>query len=394
MAVVNRNTSIEFIVKPKDDLYLEGSLRKLPRVSKGDAYPCQMQKSQNFSCLFRHYAKHNGLRKDDLIFSFVDELLPDQTPETVHLMPQDEIWVEHRDAKKNKEDTKELVPALSTYAEQFRTMLESGMHSDVKFIVGEEKVEIPAHRVVLSARSSYFNAMLSENNSMCESRLGIIRTEQHEPAVFRRMLEFIYTNFVRDLATAPPGEVIALLMLANEYLLDDLRKLCEKVATTIISFDNIGRLLLLSAGHNASALREACAEFVREHKLELAQDVNFRQDIELNPELGLLLFETSLPKRAISGDDEDNAVLFGTSELYGNKRRRIADQNSEAEDMMTGLVAHTTLTTSATATTAAAAADNANTAGVVSTITAVQSLANSDFASVLQAHNPNSQPPL
>lgn len=66
-----------------------------------------MQKNQNFSCLFRHYAKHNGLKKEgcefmfifvilfvelsfylDLIFSFVEELLPDQTPETVHLMPQ------------------------------------------------------------------------------------------------------------------------------------------------------------------------------------------------------------------------------------------------------------------------------------------------------------------
>jgi hypothetical protein len=35
MAVVNRNTAIEFIVKPKQDLYLEGTLRKLPRVSKG-----------------------------------------------------------------------------------------------------------------------------------------------------------------------------------------------------------------------------------------------------------------------------------------------------------------------------------------------------------------------
>jgi hypothetical protein len=65
-----------------------------------------MQKTQNFSCLFRHYAKHNGLSKEgctysinnetfiiilqqlDLIFTFVDELQNDQTPESVHLMPQ------------------------------------------------------------------------------------------------------------------------------------------------------------------------------------------------------------------------------------------------------------------------------------------------------------------
>ena len=29
--------AIEFIVKPKDDLFLEGTLRTLPRVSKGES---------------------------------------------------------------------------------------------------------------------------------------------------------------------------------------------------------------------------------------------------------------------------------------------------------------------------------------------------------------------
>jgi hypothetical protein len=66
-----------------------------------------MQKTQTFSCLFRHYAKHNGLRKEgwrlcawssaelnlmtfctDLAFYFVNELLPDQVPDSVHLRPQ------------------------------------------------------------------------------------------------------------------------------------------------------------------------------------------------------------------------------------------------------------------------------------------------------------------
>lgn len=33
-------------------------------VKTGEPYPCQMQKNQTFSCLFRHYAKHNGLKKE------------------------------------------------------------------------------------------------------------------------------------------------------------------------------------------------------------------------------------------------------------------------------------------------------------------------------------------
>ena len=33
-------------------------------LNTGEPYPCQMQKNQTFSCLFRHYAKHNGLKKE------------------------------------------------------------------------------------------------------------------------------------------------------------------------------------------------------------------------------------------------------------------------------------------------------------------------------------------
>ncbi len=62
----------------------------------GEMYPCQMQKTQTFSCLFRHYAKHNGLDKDTLVFSFLDELQPDQLPDAVHLLQGDEIYVSHR----------------------------------------------------------------------------------------------------------------------------------------------------------------------------------------------------------------------------------------------------------------------------------------------------------
>ena len=63
-AAAAARTTIEFILRPKHDLYLDGPLRKLARVKKDSLYPCQMQKTQAFSCLFRHYAKHNGLRKE------------------------------------------------------------------------------------------------------------------------------------------------------------------------------------------------------------------------------------------------------------------------------------------------------------------------------------------
>ena len=289
-----------------------------------------MQKNQNFSCLFRHYAKHNGLRREDLIFSFVDELLPDQTPEGVHLMPQgnqfyfssfslkqlvelafslDEIYVEHR--KTPKEPVEEKPSHTQFYSDHFRLLLEEGIHSDIKFLVDNKTTEVKAHKAILSARCDYFRAMFQEGG-MLESQLDCI-TVNHDSKSFKRMLEFLYTNYVKDIDSSSSEEVISLLMMANEYLLEDLRILCEKRAAKMINVDNVSKLFLLSAGHNASVLREACGSFVEENKLTLVKNPIFRQEIEYNPELGLLLFESSVAKVNLVGDDVQGS---------GKKRKR------------------------------------------------------------------------
>lgn len=147
------------------------------------------------------------------------------------------------------------------FSDQFRGLLETGIHSDVTFRVGEEKELIVAHKAILSARSEYFNAMFREGG-MCESIQNTPINITYDATAFRRMLEFIYTNYVQDINSCSGNEVISLLVLSNEYLLQDLRQICERNAAKLISLENIGRFMLLSQGHNASGLRDACADFV------------------------------------------------------------------------------------------------------------------------------------
>lgn len=73
-------------LQPAEDLILEGSERSVIRVRAGTPYSCLMLKNQRFSSLFRHYAKHHGLRKDDLAYYFTEELQNEDTPETVFLL--------------------------------------------------------------------------------------------------------------------------------------------------------------------------------------------------------------------------------------------------------------------------------------------------------------------
>jgi len=258
----NASLSIEFVVKPREDLFLEGNVQRLRRVTSGDPYPCQMQKTQAFSCLFRHYAKHNGLRKEDLVFYFVDELLPDETPESVHLMPHDEIIVERRQQVAEEVDSV-VASDDSPFSEQFRTLLETHVHSDVVFVVGDEGEEKRAHKAILCARSEYFLAMFSFGSGSTTSRVEI---PQHSPSTFGRMLEWVYTDSVQDIGSIASQELIALLTLANEFLMNDLRLLCEKSASRKIDFDSIGKFLLLSSRFNAVELREACQLFVQDNR--------------------------------------------------------------------------------------------------------------------------------
>jgi hypothetical protein len=272
-----------------------------------------MQKNQTFSCLFRHYAKHNGLRKEDLVFYFVDELLPDQMPETVHLMPQDEIWVELRKQPEVKKE--QDVIDNKKYPEQFRSLLEIGDHADVVFIVGDLREEVSAHKAILSARSEYFRAMFRKGG-MAESNQSVVEIGGHDKQTFTKMLEHIYADTVVSLDTCSPNDVMTLLQMANEFCLDELQCLCEHAASRVLSFDNIGRFMLMSSKYGASELRDACKKYVREHGTTLRSDDKFRLEIEEFPQLGLLLFD--------AWQDEHDAIGMSSC-CAPAKRRRLSE---------------------------------------------------------------------
>lgn len=289
--------NVEFVVKPRENLYLEGPIRKLPRVSRDEPYSCQMGKTQQFNCLFRHYAKHNGLKKDDLVFFFTDELKPDETPETVHLMPNDEIWVERR-----KHDIEEIEAdpfANAVVYDQFRSLLPNGEfageHSDVKFTIVQDGKELYAHKAILLVRSEYFRGMF-KSGGMRESEENVFEVQDYSYETFRRMIEYIYTNTIRDIEGVDHKEVMELLTLANEYVLSDMKAFCEHAAKLKLNNDNVCSFFLLSEEHNAEVLLKECQNYIREHRDEL-KDVMPK---ELEPyigRIGLLLLDT-LPSSA------------------------------------------------------------------------------------------------
>lgn len=91
---------IEFVCKPIEDLYISSTERHSVRIPSGTEYRCSMLRDQHFSSLFRHYGKHNGVDKETLVFFFTEELMqelmPSDTPRSVHLRKNDVIVIRHR----------------------------------------------------------------------------------------------------------------------------------------------------------------------------------------------------------------------------------------------------------------------------------------------------------
>lgn len=196
------------------------------------------------------------------------------------------------------------LPPSSPRADDLAALLASGEGSDVKFVVGDTSFRV--HRIILSARSPVFRAMLQGPGK------GTIAVEDVEPVVFQAVLRYLYTegalrslllsfplcfvvpschdqrtsarlkyNVMRclrvrlspraafhRLVTADlegePGPELAqhLLVAADRFKIDRLRLLMEQQLCATLDVKSAAHVLLLADQHNATDLKRAASAFV------------------------------------------------------------------------------------------------------------------------------------
>uniref|UniRef100_A0A1J3CY25 ARM repeat protein interacting with ABF2 1 n=1 Tax=Noccaea caerulescens TaxID=107243 RepID=A0A1J3CY25_NOCCA len=134
--------------------------------------------------------------------------------------------------------------------------------SDVTFLIDGQ--QFYAHKICLVASSEIFRAMfdgLYKERNAQNVEIPNIRWE-----VFDLMMRFIYTGGV----TIPKDLAQDLLVAADQYLLEGLKRLCEYTIAQDICVGNIPFMYDLADTYNASALRRACTLFVLEHYTKLS----------------------------------------------------------------------------------------------------------------------------
>lgn len=274
-----------------------------------------MQKPQSFSSMFRHYAKHNGLDKTTLRFFFVEELEPDETPETVALMPHDIIYVSHVVTPAPPA----VVPHICELSRCLGVLLREDTNdlADVIFRVGPLQEPVVAHKAILCARSAYFTAMFKPGG-MSESTSAEVRiSDEHSAVSFKKIIEFIYTSHIKGIKEEKFEVLFDIICLASEYMLCELQTLCEETIMDAIDTDTVCSCFTFATKKFCSpVLQEFCQDFVVGNIEKLRTDQNFREEVAQSPTLALLLVDyvsgnhkkrkrTTTAARVHSGGGED-----------------------------------------------------------------------------------------
>jgi speckle-type POZ protein len=163
------------------------------------------------------------------------------------------------------DDTGSVVPVTcSDIIGHLEQLLVRGEVGEVRFLV--EQSEISAHRLIIAARSPllYELAVSTDNNNN-----HVVRIDDMRAAVFRTVLQFIYTDELPPLfdlmvTDRRAGEVIAgdMLAAACRFHLDRMKAMCENLVANYMSEDNMLSMLKLARRYNCSKLEECCIEFI------------------------------------------------------------------------------------------------------------------------------------
>jgi len=130
-----------------------------------------------------------------------------------------------------------------------------------------EYQEVHVHKWLLSCRSEKFNALF--NSSMEENKSGSMIIENHSSKIVMVMLQYLYTDQVSSTTITTLDDIISLLVLADEYLLPQLKRICEIKLIEKIDEDNIIRLFNVCNLYHTKGLKHRCDLFFTENHQNL-----------------------------------------------------------------------------------------------------------------------------
>lgn len=143
-------------------------------------------------------------------------------------------------------------------------------HSDVTFIV--ENTKIPAHKLILSTRSEYFQNLIF--GDFAEANQNEIKLEVPSDA-FKTVLRFFYTGCM-SLSSLNANQIIDIYFLADMYILESLKETMLKYLKAIFSLENCFEILNATCLYSMHDLQEVCLKFMDRRSSKVLDHDNFK----------------------------------------------------------------------------------------------------------------------
>lgn len=143
-------------------------------------------------------------------------------------------------------------------------------YSDVTFIV--ENQRLPAHRVMLAARSEYFRALLY--GGLSESTQKDIHLKVPVEA-FKALLRYIYSGHL-SLSQMDEDNILDTLGLANQYGLTELELAISDYLVQYLALNNACAILDAARLYNLEKLTKVCLTFMDRNAADILQHETFK----------------------------------------------------------------------------------------------------------------------
>lgn len=160
------------------------------------------------------------------------------------------------------------------FSEQLSQLLLNNDYSDVTFIVEEHKIphRLPAHRVILAARSEYFRALLY--GGLSESTQSEIQLKIPLEA-FKILLRYIYSGNM-SLAQMKTEHILDTLGLANQYGFTELEQAISGYLREALSLTNVCSILDAARLYCLESLTNVCHNFMDTNATDILSHESFK----------------------------------------------------------------------------------------------------------------------
>jgi len=191
--------------------------------------------------------------------------------------------------------------SLKQMSEQFGTLFGNKKFSDVKIRCGKE--EFHCHKIILSGRSSVFEAMFQSD--MIENYLEEVVIDNFKPEVVKEMLHFIYTGSTSTgNITGPIGK--DLLGAADQYQLDILKSMCEEKLCSSLEVSHSVELLVLADLYRASKLRRMALRLVAKNMDTIINTDVYKKLNACHPAISMEITKALVQKAGMKRKKDNN----------------------------------------------------------------------------------------